>query len=53
MKYMGDKNWWNERFKMRKLNIMNHEKLLEEDIKYFPSEGKILDVASGDCILYI
>lgn len=48
MKYMGDSHWWNERFKIRKLNIMDHEKYLEEDIKCFPREGKILDVACGD-----
>lgn len=22
MNYMGDSHWWNERFKIRKLNIM-------------------------------
>ena len=48
MKYMGDSNWWNERFKVRKLNIMDHEKILEEDVKCFPQKGKILDVACGD-----
>ena len=48
MNYMGDSHWWNERFKIRKLNIMTHEKYLEEDIKYFPREGKILDIACGD-----
>ena len=31
MNYMGDSHWWNERFKLRSLNIMNHEKCLEED----------------------
>lgn len=48
MKYMGDNNWWNERFKVRELNVMMHEKILEEDISYFPTKGKILDVACGD-----
>ncbi|GAB6150177.1 MULTISPECIES: class I SAM-dependent methyltransferase [Clostridium] len=48
MKYMGDSNWWDERFKVRKLNIMDHEKILEEDILYFPKKGKILDLACGD-----
>lgn len=48
MKYMGDSHWWNKRFKDRELNIMSHEKCLEEDIKYFPKKGKILDVACGD-----
>lgn len=45
---MGDNNWWNERFKVRELHVMNHEKTLEEDIAYFPKEGKILDLACGD-----
>lgn len=48
MKYMGDNDWWNARFKERKLNIMIHEKCLENDIKYFPIKGKVLDVACGD-----
>lgn len=48
MKYMGDSNWWNERFKIRELKIMYHEKCLEEDIKYFPRKGNILDIACGD-----
>lgn len=48
MKYMGDSHWWNEKFKLRELNIMKHEKCLEEDIKYFPKEGRVLDVACGD-----
>jgi 2-polyprenyl-3-methyl-5-hydroxy-6-metoxy-1,4-benzoquinol methylase len=48
MNYMGDSTWWKERFKSRKLDIMIHEKSLEEDMPYFPSQGKILDVACGD-----
>lgn len=48
MKYMGDSEWWNERFKDRGLKIMIHEKRLEEDIIYFPKKGKILDIACGD-----
>ncbi|EDS77771.1 tellurite resistance protein TehB [Clostridium botulinum C str. Eklund] len=48
MKYMGDSSWWNERFKVRRLDIMDHEKILEEDIAYFPKKGKILDVACGN-----
>ena len=27
MKYMGDSDWWNARFKDRKLNIMMHEQI--------------------------
>ncbi len=48
MRYMGDRDWWNKRFKVRKLNIMKHEKSLEEDIIYFPKNGRMLDVACGD-----
>lgn len=48
MQYMGDSKWWNERFKIRELNIIKHEISLEEDIVYFPSSGKILDIACGD-----
>lgn len=48
MKYMGDSEWWNERFKVRELNIMLHEKCLEDDIKFFHRDAKILDIACGD-----
>lgn len=48
MNYMGDSAWWRERFKSRKLEIMGHERCLEEDLSYFPLKGKILDVACGD-----
>lgn len=48
MKYMGDSDWWNARFKDRELNVMIHEKCLEDDIRYFPKKGKILDIACGD-----
>lgn len=48
MKYMGDSNWWNERFKTRALKVMMHEKCLEDDLSYFPKIGKILDIACGD-----
>lgn len=37
-----------ERFKSRKLDIMSHEKCLEEGMFYFSSKGKILDVACGE-----
>ena len=30
MQYMGNKIWWNKRFKSRKLNVMSYEKYLEE-----------------------
>ena len=34
MNYMGDSDWWNARFKKRKLNRMIHEKCLVDDIRY-------------------
>lgn len=48
MKYMGDSEWWNNRFKTRELKVMRHEKILEDDISCFPKRGKILDIACGD-----
>lgn len=48
MEYMGNSQWWNDRFKARELNIMKHEKILEEDIQCFPKRGKVLDLACGD-----
>lgn len=48
MQYMGNCQWWNDKFKSRELKLMRHEKCLEEDIKYFPRKGKILDIACGD-----
>ena len=48
MQYMGDSDWWNARFKERKLHIMMHERRLEQDLVYFPVRGKILDLACGD-----
>lgn len=48
MNYMGNSAWWNERFKSRTLNIMEHDRRLEEDIVLFQSKRTILDIASGD-----
>ena len=48
MKYMGDSKWWDKRFEVRELNIMPHEKCLEDDMKFFSKSGKILDIACGD-----
>lgn len=48
MNYMGNAGWWNDRFKSRELNIMTHERRLEEDILLFQSKKTILDIASGD-----
>lgn len=48
MKYMGDFQWWNDKFKVRELNLVRHEECLEEDINYFPREREILDIACWD-----
>lgn len=48
MRYMGDTNWWDERFKVRDLKRMTHEKCLEEDISHLVQRGNVLDVACGD-----
>ncbi|MGL4737666.1 MAG: class I SAM-dependent methyltransferase, partial [Cellulosilyticaceae bacterium] len=36
------------RFKARELNVMIHEECLQDDIRYFPKTGKVLDIACGD-----
>ena len=48
MEYMGDAQWWNNRFMNRSLDLMSHEKKLEDDLDRFKSHGKVLDVACGD-----
>lgn len=48
MNYMGNANWWNNRFQSRSLNLMKHEKTLEEDLQFFQGRKTILDIASGD-----
>ena len=48
MNYMGNANWWNNRFQSRSLNLMKHEKTLEEDLQFFQGRKIILDIASGD-----
>ena len=48
MEYMGNNKWWDERFKSHNFKIMLHEKCLENDLKFFNKNGKILDIACGD-----
>lgn len=48
MIYMGDASWWDNRFDARGAKLMMHDSKLEEDMKYFPEKGKVLDVACGD-----
>lgn len=48
MNYMGNADWWNNRFQNRSLNLMKHEKTLEDDLQFFQGRKTILDIASGD-----
>lgn len=48
MEYMGNSAWWNERFKSRKLEILQHEWRLELDAEHFKGMNRVLDLACGD-----
>lgn len=48
MKYMGDADWWNKRFDNRGPELLKYDAKLFEDLAFFPSNGKVLDVACGD-----
>ncbi|MCR5753466.1 MAG: class I SAM-dependent methyltransferase [Acetatifactor sp.] len=48
MTYMGNVSYWEGKFKQRELKLLPHEQLLETDLKYFPSEAYVLDLACGD-----
>lgn len=48
MIYMGDADWWDNRFDARGEKLMVHDPKLEEDMKYFPVKGNVLDIACGD-----
>lgn len=47
MEYMGSKEYWNEKFLNRSDKLLNPEKSIIENIKYF-KEGSVLDIACGD-----
>lgn len=47
MDYMGDKNYWDEKFSNRSDKLLNPEESLVQSIKYF-KEGTVLDIACGD-----
>ncbi|MBO4458389.1 MAG: methyltransferase domain-containing protein [Butyrivibrio sp.] len=48
MIYMGDANWWNNRFSARSDKLMAHDSKLEADMAVFPNHGTALDIACGD-----
>ncbi|WP_026881113.1 class I SAM-dependent methyltransferase [Clostridium akagii] len=47
MEYMGNKEYWDEKFVSRSDNPLNPEKSIVENIEYFKN-GTILDIACGD-----
>ena len=47
MEYMGNKEYWNEKFHNRSDNPLNPESSLVENIIYF-KKGTVLDIACGD-----
>ncbi len=47
MEYMGNKEYWNEKFANRNDNPLSPEKSVVENIDYF-KKGTVLDVACGD-----
>lgn len=47
MEYMGDKNYWDEKFLKRSDETLSPEKSLVENIKIF-KKGSVLDLACGD-----
>lgn len=47
MEYMGNEKFWNEKFYNRKDSLLNPEKSVVENIRYF-KKGSILDLACGD-----
>lgn len=48
MSYMGDRSWWDARFKARAQSPMRHEQRLEADISLLKPEGRVLELACGD-----
>jgi SAM-dependent methyltransferase len=47
MEYMGNKEYWNEKFNNRSDNPLSPEKSLVDNIRYF-NKGTVLDIACGD-----
>lgn len=47
MEYMGNREYWEEKFINRKDNPLSSEKSLVDNIGYF-EEGTVLDIACGD-----
>lgn len=47
MEYMGNKNYWDEKFSNRSDKLLNPEKSLVQSIKHF-KKGTVLDIACGD-----
>ena len=47
MEYIGNKEYWDEKFENRSDKLLNPEKSLVDNIKYF-KKGSVLDIACGD-----
>ena len=47
IRYMGNKEYWDEKFANRGDNLLSPEKAVVENIEYF-KKGSVLDVACGD-----
>lgn len=47
MEYMGNRQYWDEKFEQRSNKPLSPEKSLVENIKYF-NKGSVLDIACGD-----
>lgn len=47
IRYMGNKEYWDEKFANREDNLLSPEKAVVENIEYFKN-GSVLDIACGD-----
>lgn len=47
MEYMGDRNYWEEKFHQRGESLLEPEQALVENLRYF-KKGSLLDIACGD-----
>lgn len=48
MDYMGNQEWWDQRFAARTAKLMKPEAMLVEDVEIFKGCTKILDIACGE-----
>lgn len=48
MEYMGNKNFWEQKFLSRPDSQLPPETILIEDVAFFKEKGSVLDLACGD-----